>query len=305
MRNFGKILCVGIMTTSYAYAIGTKVISSQFDETSLKVHNTIEIVTPAGKSVLEEKIKKEKEAVNNPLSVILYRPTYVLPYYYTQSPYRAIYETPQGLPPGNQKIMRNEFKAQMSFLVPVFPHMFHNPNWAINAAYTQLMYWQVYARSQYFRETNYEPEVFFEDHFHRNWLLRVGLNHQSNGRGGMLERSWNRAIASLQVAGENWLVGIRTWSILSQGEDTPKIGHYLGYENVFFSYKIYNLIASLKLQNIESGLHRGSYEVTLSYPLLKHISLFGQYFNGYGQSLVEYDHRTQAAGIGIAFNDII
>ncbi len=270
-----------------------------------KLHRTIEKVTPPGKSVLEEKINKQKEAVNNPISFILYRPTYILPYYYTASPDFGIYQTPQGLPPNNQNIMRNEFKAQLSFFVPIIPVVFRNPNLSLNLAYTQLNYWQVYAKSQYFRETNYEPEIFFEDHFHRNWLLRLGLDHQSNGRGGQLERSWNRAISTLQVSGGNWLIGLKAWALLDHGQFTPGIAHYLGYEHLSFSYKLKNVIASIQLQNIESGLSRGSIEVTLSYPVLKHISLYGQYFSGYGQSLIEYNHKTQAAGIGISFNDWI
>jgi phospholipase A1 len=63
--------------------------------------------------------------------------------------------------------------------------------------------------------------------------------------------------------------------------------------------------ASIQLQNLESGLHRGSITGTLSYPLTKHFSIYAQYFNGYGQSLIEYNHATQGIGIGIAFNDWI
>ena len=54
--------------------------------------------------------------------------------------------------------MHEEFKAQLSMMVPIIPRLFHNPNASIDIAYTQLNYWQVYAKSQYFRETNYEPE---------------------------------------------------------------------------------------------------------------------------------------------------
>ena len=49
------------------------------------------------------------------------------------------------------------------------------------------MYWQFYAQSQYFRETNYEPELFLQGPINRCSGWQIGLNHQSNGRGGMLE----------------------------------------------------------------------------------------------------------------------
>ena len=68
--------------------------------------------------------------------------------------------------------------------------MFHSPV-SLNVAYTQLSYWQVYAKSQFFRETNYEPAIFLSDNFSKiGWVMSV--LHQSNGRGGKLERSWNR-----------------------------------------------------------------------------------------------------------------
>lgn len=267
--------------------------------------NTLwDYLTPKERSAFEDRIQRERAAIRNPLSLILYRPTYILPFYYTGSPYTKIYHLNT---PDNQNIMHEEFKAQLSMMVPIIPRLFHNPNASIDIAYTQLNYWQVYAKSQYFRETNYEPEVFVQDYFHRNWLVRAGIDHQSNGRGGFLERSWNRAIGTLQFSGGNWLIGVNAWVLIFQGESTelhnPDIAHFLGYENVLFSYKICQTTFSVQLQNLESGLSRGSVMVSVSHPILKHVYIYAQYFNGYGQSLIEYNHRTQSGGIGIALND--
>jgi phospholipase A1 len=257
-------------------------------------------------SILAKKQADEKRTHNNPLSLTLYNPTYVLPYYYTRSPYYQLY---QGNTPDNQKVMHNEFKAQLSFLVPVVSNLFNDPDSSFDIAYTQLNYWQVYAHSQYFRETNYEPEIFVRKYFHQNWLFQAGLDHQSNGRGGALERSWNRAVFSAQVSGNNWLVGLKTWTLIFQGESSslhnPDISHYLGYENIIFAHKIQKAVFSLELQNLESGLKRGYVSASASYPLSKNMSFYAQYFNGYGQSLIEYNHRTQGAGVGISFNNWI
>ena len=275
------------------------------DKVKTEVNNALNVITPAQNSALNAKWE-EARAANNTLTITLYRPTYILPYYYTDNPYYSVYANNT---PDQQHLMRNEFKSQLSFYVPVIQNLFYDKRKSLNIAYTQLNFWQVYASSQYFRETNYEPEIFIEDHFHPNWLFRVGLNHQSNGRGGALERSWNRVIETLQLSGENWLIGVNVWQVIFKGQSSDlhnkDITYYLGHESVLFSYKIKDVRASLQLQNLESALHRGSVTATLSYPVSKHFSVYGEYFNGYGQSLIEYNHATQGVGVGIAFNDWI
>lgn len=257
------------------------------------------------KTALEEKLAYEKKTAENPFSVGLFKPTYVLPYYYTASPDYAVYANNT---PDDQRPMNAEFKAQFSLLMPIVYDLFGWKGSAFQIAYTQLNYWQVYASSQYFRETDYEPEAFVQKSY-LNWLFRVGAEHQSNGRGGMYERSWNRAYVTTQYSGADWLVSLKLWTLIfaSQSSDlhNPDILHYLGRDELVMSKKLGNFTLSVEAQNLESGLTRGYVEPTVSYQLTKHFALYGQFFSGYGQSLIEYNHRTQAAGIGIAFNNWI
>jgi phospholipase A1 len=270
-----------------------------------KMDHRLEEILPAENSALENKLEKTAELNKNPFAFAVNRPNYVLPFYYTASPYYAAY---QNATPNHQKIMSSELKAQFSVLVPVFRRLFYNPDASLNIAYTQLNYWQVYASSQFFRETNYEPEIFVQNHFHRNYLLRYGLDHQSNGLGGSQERSWNRAIASLQFSGEHWLASLKVWDLIFKANSSnlhnPSIAHYLGYENILFAYQFHKTNLSFQVQNIESGLRRGFFQISASYPLMNSILVYTQFFSGYGQSLIEYNHRTNAAGVGIAFNDV-
>jgi len=260
---------------------------------------------PPETSAMQERLQAINIVKTHPFTITFYRPTYVLPFYYTASPDAFIY---RGNTPDNQGIMHSELKAQLSLMVPVVSHVM-NTNTSLNIAYTQLSYWQVYASSQYFRETNYEPEIFLSRNFLPNWLVNLGLDHQSNGRGGALERSWNRMILSNIISDENWIAGIQVWSLIFRDKSSnlhnPDIAHYLGYESLLFSYKFHQITASIQLQNLESLLRRGSTKISLSYPLNKNFSLYTQYFNGYGQSLIEYNNRTQSFGIGIALNDWI
>ncbi|WP_425278264.1 phospholipase A [Coxiella endosymbiont of Ornithodoros amblus] len=66
---------------------------------------------------------------------------------------------------------------------------------SLDISYTQLSYWQFYAKSQFFRETNYEPQLFLSDHFSPNGLAAIGINHQSNGRGGNLGKKLESTFA--------------------------------------------------------------------------------------------------------------
>ncbi|STX28771.1 Phospholipase A1 precursor [Legionella beliardensis] len=256
------------------------------------------------KTILEKRVREKNKTKHYSNIVNLYHPNYILPYYRTGRPYQSIYWEAT---PNNQFIMQDELKAQISFLVPLIHHLLDYKPLSLNFAYTQLMYWQVYADSQYFRETNYEPEFFIENYFNPYIATQIGINHQSNGRGGVLERSWNRVILQLQFSGTRWLAHIRGWALIDQAKSSdlhnPNIAYYLGYENLLFSYKFSSLKASIEAQNIASGLKRGFVQVTLSYPLLKALSIYGQFFSGYGQSLIEYDHRTTSFGIGVALND--
>lgn len=269
-----------------------------------KADAALTAVTTNQTSDLQKKLHEEHQYSKNPLGILFYEPTYVLPFYYTGSPDTAVYE---GNTPENQKVMNSEFKAQFSFMLPVWQHMFNKPV-SLMVSYTQLSYWQVYARSQWFRETNYEPQIFLSSNFKKNWLFNVGLDHQSNGRGGDLERSWNRAWLSLSMSRGPWLVTIQPWVLIFKEDSSdlhnPDIASYLGHERIVVAYKFQNNIEmSLEVRNIERMTSYMTEIGAVSFPLTKHLNAYVQVFNGYGQSLIEYNHHTTSAGVGLALSN--
>lgn len=239
-----------------------------------------------------------------PTFVTLEKINYILPYYYTSKPYYDVY---QNATPDNQQVMNSEFKGQLSISSALIPRLFGNENLALKASYTQLSFWQLYAPSQYFRETNYEPALYLSYSPRDNWLFTAGVDHQSNGRGGELERSWNRLYGSVQASDHNWLVQLTGWGLIFQGESSslhnPDIEHFLGHERLLFAYKALDTMEfSLEVQNVETAFDTGSITASMSFPLNDHLLLYLQYFRGYGQSLIEYDHKTEGYGIGFAIN---
>ena len=202
---------------------------------------------------------------------------------------------------------RNEFVAQLSFKVPLWKDMFGKPI-KLSAAYTQIMFWQLYSASPYFRETNYEPEIFLSGKPYDFFICSGGLVHQSNGRGGLMERSWNRAYLDALFPLGDWTLSVKPWALIDQADSSDlhndDIAHYLGYGELLLVYKKKKAEFSMMARNIlESGLSHGALRLGASYPIRGRFRAYAVFFNGYGQSLIEYNHTTTSVGLGVALND--
>ena len=255
-------------------------------------------------SAVAERIQQEASVTTNPYIVALYKPSYILPFYYTGSPYESLYK---GTTPEDQKVKQLEFKAQFSFKLPVIMGLLGKHS-SLEIAYTQLMYWQFYVKSQYFRETDYEPEIFIHKRIIPNWWADLGVVHQSNGRGGEMERSWNRTYLKIVFSRGNWMVNLRPWVLIFTSDSSDlhnkDISKYLGHGDAVVAYKIAGHTVSVMLRNqLESGFKRGAVELDWSFPIYKAIKGYVQFFSGYGQSLIEYNHRTDSCGIGLVLSD--
>lgn len=260
---------------------------------------------------VEERFKKERRIPPDFFAIVFYKPTYILPYYYTGSPYNKVYLNNT---PSNEKIKREELKFQLSFKVPVWRSILFKHS-TLYLAYTQLSYWQAYNRTAFFRSTDYEPELFLANEINIPFLfpklhfnfLNIGAVHQSNGFGGQMERSWNRIYLEAISSHECWMVSIKPWYVVSDStlrKYNPNIVSYLGYGQILIAYKYYHQVFSLLTHNlIEGGGKRATAEFTWSFPITSYLDGYVQVFSGYGQSLIEYNHRTNSAGIGIALSN--
>lgn len=273
---------------------------------------TVAINAPDEPNAVQERAVKEDRVPPNFFAISFYRPNYILPYYYTGSPYNSIYlnQTPQ-----NEKLTRDEIKYQVSLKVPLWKNIFNKPS-TLYLAYTQLSYWQAYNKYAFFRETDYEPELFLANEINYNVyksfivnFANIGAVHQSNGFGNQLERSWNRIYLEGISSVSNLMISVKPWFIIhdsSLDDHNPNIGSYLGYLQVLVAYKFNKHVVSFKTYGL--GVHGGrrtSGEFAWTFPLTAYINGYVQVFSGYGQSLIEYNHRTNSAGVGIALNSWI
>jgi phospholipase A1 len=254
----------------------------------------------------------EEKAVPPRFAISFHRPNYIMPYYYTFSPDQSVYV---GNTPNGESLKHDEIKYQFSFKVPLWRNIFNLPS-SLYFGYTQLSYWQAYNQNAFFRSTDYEPEVYLQNdidhHMFGNWSfnsLNIGLVHQSNGFGNSLERSWNRAYLLLAASNPNWMIAIKPWIIFHDStyeRQNPNMATYLGYEEIQLAYKYGQGVIAFGTRNfIESSGHRSGNTLSVTFPMTKYLNGYVQIFSGYGQSLIEYNHRTNSVGIGFSLSNWI
>lgn len=216
-----------------------------------------------------------------------------------------------------------ETKFQISFKVPLTPRD-DDTKWLLFFGYTQLSVWQMlnFEHSAPFRDTNFEPELmlyrltnleFFD------WKLRLinfGLiNHQSNGQVPPYSRSWNRSYLEFIFENGDNYIGLKGWHRWKEshkdnpddyeGDDNPDIEEYVGHGEIrMFHVGSSNNVGLVYRDNFH-GNGRGSIQLDWSFPVWenKGIRFYAQYFNGYGETLIDYNIKRRRFGIGLMLAD--
>ena len=246
-----------------------------------------------------------------------YRPTYILLGRWSNSPNRQ----PTSANPANTVSERMdvdpvEAKYQISFKTKLWEGLFgrHGDLWL---GYTQQSNWQVYNKrfSSPFRETDYEPELMSV--FRTNLdvgagfkvsMMSLGLNHQSNGRSQPLSRSWNRLMAQVGIERGNFAVVIRPWLRLSEKaekDDNPDITTYLGHGDIQAMWQLGEHDIGLNLRGplLSTSKSRGSAQLDWGFPIHRNLKGYVQLFSGYGETLIDYNHRQNVIGFGVSLVD--
>ena len=55
--------------------------------------------------------------------------------------------------------------------------------------------------------------------------------------------------------------------------------------------------------NLQVSDNRGALQLEWSLPLIERVSLYAQYFTGYGESLLDYDHSVNRISVGLILVD--
>ena len=239
-----------------------------------------------------------------------HRSNYILPYTYNSSPN---YDAVRAADPGAD-LKYEEVTFQLSLKVKVWEDIFSQKA-DLWVAYTQRSFWQFYnfEDSSPFRETDYEPELLLNLRTDyrilglRGRFINVGFNHQSNGQSEPLSRSWNRIVANAGFERGNFSLLLKGWYRIPESaadDDNPNMEDYLGYGEVWAYYFWKgNRFGIMLRNNLDHHTNRGAVQLEWSFPILERIGGYLQYFNGYGESLLDYNHRVNRIGIGFILKD--
>ena len=212
----------------------------------------------------------------------------------------------------DQNLKSMEAKFQLSLKTKAVENLFGD-NGDIWFGYTQSSRWQVYNAdtSRPFRETNYEPEASLI--FRTNYeilglnarLLGLTFNHQSNGRADPLSRSWNRVMLNLGFERDNFALMVRPWYRIEENandDNNPDIKNYMGRGDLTAFYRWNDHDFSLMLRHSLKGGDdaHGAAQFDWAFPISGKLRGHFQLFDGYGESLIDYNHRATYVGVGVS-----
>lgn len=270
----------------------------------LEILNTaaLEALPPVEAREVQELALTEQE-----FGITAHHPNYILPLTYNFSPDYSAFG------PFEELFSDSEIKMQLSLKTRILPNLWGDSS--LWVAYTQQSYWQLYADSDAsapFRETNHQPEVFWQlpvDFELLGWkasLATLAFNHQSNGRSDPLSRSWNRITGELLFEREGFVASAKTWHRIDEdpeNDNNPNIEDFMGRMQLGLAYKRNDHTFAIDLRNNLRSKNRSGVELSWSFPLVEHLKGYVQIYSGYGENLIDMENYTNRIGIGVALTD--
>lgn len=187
----------------------------------------------------------------------------------------------------------------------------------LHFGYTQTSIWDWSSDSKPFRDTTYKPSFFYEFGPYRQIGSRhtvtaqAGYEHQSNGRDGSESRSIDTVFIKPSWRWDidhntHFGASVKLFDYVNRDPTNRDIAHYRGYA-----------LLGMEIGNDEGWLlkaesypgSQGSLQLDLSYRLKRRLLadagaggfLHFQYFNGYGESLIDYN-RSGPAQFRVGFS---
>jgi phospholipase A1 len=244
-----------------------------------------------------------------------YEPNFLIPAHYSSSinTSPASPTHPQG---GSfSAYRRTEAELQLSLRAKVARDVLL-PNADVWFSYTQQSIWQLWNSqdSSPFRSSDYEPEAFYVvpvpdklGDLGAGWRWRMaiaGFAHESNGQADPLSRSWNRLYLGTAFTHDDVAFQARfNYRLPDSGiDDNPHITDYIGNTELSALWFPGETTMQLVARTSFKSASRGSLQFNWTRPVFAGKSdglrWYVQLFSGYGETLLDYNHRQTSLGLG-------
>lgn len=174
--------------------------------------------------------------------------------------------------------------------------------------YTQKAFWNVFQKSFPMYDLNFNPGIGFAHLIvHRNKYVGKAylmFEHESNGKDSIQSRSWNRVTFSGSLLlDKNWEVQLKAWIPIVDGGNNKDIVKYCGYMQAAANYMTDNRrLTAAAIVTKRGGWNMNfntTLELSFKFNNRENQYLFLQYYNGYGEGLLDYNRYHNMLRIGI------
>lgn len=176
--------------------------------------------------------------------------------------------------------------------------------------YTQKTLWNVFQNSMPMRDLNFNPGIGWSKPFFNKdryvGKLTLLVEHESNGRDGDESRSWNRISIYGSTIIDEWLmVHAKFWIPVIDGMNNKDILDYCGIYQHGVVITTPNKKFSFGITGVKRKGWNLNFNTIFDFSWRVHeksnLNLFAQYYNGYGENLLDYNQFHSRLRVGIIF----
>ncbi|MFL6696144.1 MAG: phospholipase A [Vitreoscilla sp.] len=257
----------------------------------------------------------DRESKRGTFVVRTYQPNFLLPAHFSSN--INVAPSSPTHPDGGTfpKYRQTEAELQVSLRAKALEDVLL-PNADIWLSYTQQSIWQLWngQNSAPFRSSDYQPEAMMVvpiadtlGELGAGWrwrMVQAGIAHESNGYGLPLSRSWNFAYLGTAFTHDDFSLSARFNQRLGPfgDDDNPHITDYIGNTELSAAWLPGEMTMRLTARTSFKAWDRGSLKFEWTRPVWSAspdgLRWYVQLFSGYGETMLDYNHRQNSIGLG-------
>jgi phospholipase A1 len=175
--------------------------------------------------------------------------------------------------------------------------------------YSQKCIWNVLEKSLPMKDLNFNPGLGLAHPIIRDdgrfiGVVQMAIEHESNGKDSIQSRSWNRiSFGGTVMITPSVTVHGKFWIPIVDGENNKDLLKYVGLFQVGASYNSPDRKYGASILFVKRKTWKPDFNtvIELSYRMFKSANqyFFLQYYNGYGESLLDYNQFRSQLRVGI------